>query len=149
MMAGVGKAGDYAGQPLLTVNTHTIVWNNPAKTQINANWTLTPPVDATAHWIMYKTGVVMARIVAPLTYNFSSISPAGVVPKLAAVAVPANCDTGGYDPLAADPLAYNLYNLIAAYFLFDPKTRLDAGQLVDLRTKNLRLEQNKNVEISL
>lgn len=49
MLAGCGKAGDYAGNPLLTVATQSIFWTNLGQTKMRAKWTAAASVDAGAH----------------------------------------------------------------------------------------------------
>lgn len=108
MLAGIGKAGDYAGDPLLTVGENGIYWLDTGKTKIRAYWAAAFGVNSNAHWILYNHGVIANRITAQ-TYDFTVAQP-GIIPNLAAVAVPANCDDGVYDPLSADPSAVNLFS---------------------------------------
>lgn len=124
MLAGVGKSGDYAGDPLLTVAKNSIFWLDQNQQMMQANWTAASGVDSNAHWVLYNHGAIVSRITAQ-TYDFTVAQP-GTIPNLAAVAVPAACYDGLYDPLNSNPLLFNLKNIISPQIV-SPGINLDSG----------------------
>jgi len=112
MLAGVGKAGDYAGDPLQTIQTGLMWWNNQAQTQLFVQWQAGSDIDlaGTDHAIIYVDGVIVNRDHRlSTTVNVT----AGHVPQIAVVFVPANVD----DDNAYDPLYSETQSNITMFFL--------------------------------
>lgn len=116
MYAGA-RSGDYAGDPLDWLKdsvkrpdgTEYICWVTPAKLQIKAIWRMANTLPKTGIVYTYEEGVVVER---------GSSSPkvfdaliAGVVPKLAAVAVAPAANDPVYDPLCGELVA-NLVTML-------------------------------------
>lgn len=111
MYAGVGRAGDFAGNPLKTVASHYIYWLDAGKMSIRAVFTLASLPANTV--ITYRNGEVQARAVSsPQTFT---ALVAGSVPNLAAVAVASAAYDASYDPLGGLDVA-NLTELRVVTF---------------------------------
>lgn len=109
MYAGCGRAGDFAGNPLL-LGSESISWTSDAHSALLCHWSAPAGLPVGFAWIIYVDGTLMARNVLP---PFWVIVPTlNVVPQIAAVAVsPALVASGTYDPIHGQDLA-NLIDLV-------------------------------------
>lgn len=107
MYAGSGRAGDFAGDPLLLASEY-VKWLNSGKTSIRAAFSAANGTPS-FKWITYKGNTVEARdVTSPQDF---SVSPAGVIPSLTAVIVSADSFDNTYDPLGGSAVA-NLLTLV-------------------------------------
>lgn len=110
MLAGIGEAGDNAGDPLLTIANGQLRWVDEAKTKLRGTWTAGEGIDlaGTDHAVKYINGAIVDRAHG-YSYIFTVPTP-GIVPDIAVVFIPAICDDGVYDPLngANDPTIENM-----------------------------------------
>lgn len=114
MLAGCGRAGDFAGNPLRTVDpdAQNVYWLDLTETTIRGIFAA--PAGLPAHkWITYLNGGVEGTDVSS-PQDFTAPVP-GTIPNLAAVAVPDAVYDAGYDPLGGASLA-NLVTLLERLF---------------------------------
>jgi hypothetical protein len=112
MFAGCGRAGDFAGDPLICLDSHVLAWLDAGATQITASWTGVAALPVDAEWYTYRNGYVIQRG-ATSPHIFDAII-AGALPNLAVVPVAAGVGDSNYDPLGAQSLA-NLTGLRQRY----------------------------------
>lgn len=110
MYAGCGRAGDFAGDPLLTIGRYVLFWATPDQDAIRAAWQPAASLPGSPTWITYNAGVIVDHR-AFAEGRAEEFTPAvdGTLPALAAVAVAEGVDDDGlYDPLGATATAANL-----------------------------------------
>lgn len=104
MLSGSGRAGDFAGDPLVWVASYLLSWANAAQTRMRVQWTADASLPAGSTWILCVDGVAVSHTAA-LSLEFDVTVP-GAIPDIALVAVPEGVDADElYDPLGGDALA--------------------------------------------
>lgn len=132
MLAG-GYAGDFAGDPLSWLTPVLLYWVDPAsKLQLRGLWTAAGefPLAAGAIWVTEKDGAVVVRgDTSPADFT---VSPAGYVPQLAAIAVPTGVSDANFNPLLGLPLQ-NLNSNFKILFQHKPRGRYRVEDLAQIK----------------
>ena len=112
MYAGVGRAGDFAGDPLLWVDSEMLGWVDVDEETIRAVWTAIAGLPGSSTWITYMDGVLQER--GATSAEDFTVPTAGTKPNIAAVAVAPGVSDGTYDPLGSEDVA-NISTLTGRY----------------------------------